>query len=1101
MSTENKTTLNSATTPTNETAQLDPYYDFEVDSIPSMTTGTTQTSISLVGFPGGAVEELVSLLVEDIQLRPLYQVAIDRAGPDRFERNFARLLRLYSLDLHAAADSALKKGAVQLVRARRGHIAGSIKRLFAPDSSDKNVAMARLKAQEACTSLQLEKYLQQFEAPDETPDHIKSRSEESDTEDTDIEDPDEQFALPNLRQVKVFLLSGKAFHNLRENFRRFVYLPTPPDQNNCSLDSEIQTSDSNTIGGTGFAKTAAAESFFSEPVMLPVTPNKRAEPEKFRTSSASPDHEIFSNASGSTYATSFSDLNASVENLGSGDEEVMDDDILPHDIDPDDRLVNPVYYFKKLRDIEAVVYKQSALRLYGVATLDQEKYRERLGTHDYQPLVSSPSGSVPQPSVKAWEEVKPNQVHQERRTLLLHLSKCRNIIFTTLSSLTRLRNEGFCEDCFSLLSIAKGRPGVARLNSLGFRLVERLAQAFENALCQAGDYSSYLNSEEWYKAESILELNQTCQSFMDSLGLLDDGSAHQNVSPELLWHRVVLTLDLAVLSYSGAHVSRLDERHLGLKKDCFQVPSSFLAPELPEQASAKRQETVVNMRRRSLRCMDGFLRSKQVWVFHLEPQEHPLNISGSDDDCLYLSTEVTTLASIWGPLWETSSKSKPEDILEYSLGNGSILPWPAGQNEEQYILPDETFCHWISSRERANVDAALEGVAKRHFNGAKELLIGIGTVNSFKEQYKNSNCLHQAGTTKPTKILDAQTVQVQVGAMGLAGSAGFLYKIDNGQTWKEALVDRWEKEPNRRNPRALEHWFGVEVSACTENARRRRLLRVLGNKTMLDYLDAIGFSWSDNECKSRYRQSLYSGKSSAFRELYIAHPEWRTDLAGAVVTSLKALYKTGVSDSGMLSAFWVTEPGDEWIVTLRKSEHTWISLLKDTTESGTMAVLVDKCLKFDQWLSRRCLSKIENGDVCRTPQGYSVFETAIAVNKLVKPIELTRLRDSNKRKKRSWDVSSLQKGCSFVIDNTEGKQGKLILMRDALPDKPLFMEWKPSFGSTREIHRRLNEDILGKEAGKYHEEYIRDGQWESDKIVVHVMSKTQGIALAGPFSI
>jgi ankyrin repeat protein len=761
----------------------------------------------------------------------------------------------------------------------------------------------------------------------------------------------------------------------------------------------------------------------------------------------------------STRVSSFSS-SISVEERSEG-KSIIDDDILPPGLDPDDRLVDPKHHFLKLRNLENAVYERSAAKAYGVTVARQEGPDVEEFSSDY---------------------------------IRFHLLDCQEVLSSVMANLSHLKSNGFSGDCFNLLAINNDRPEVAILALVENSSVEQLAQEFSST---ANDLVS-TEPNTWHTTKPVLRLNKACERFLGFLGLLgDDFKGYQGPMPEILWRRAVHTLDLAVLSYSGAHASRFDEDHLSMTKDCFDVTGPFIPPRdvplAPEQ-----QGSHITMRRRSLRCLDGFLRGKQVWVFQLEPKERLSDGSNGVGDRLYLSTRVAILADVWGPLWGTSSKSRPEGILEYSLGNGSILPWPAMLAEKRLLLPNETLCHWISSQDKWDVVSTHIGMVNRYFNGEETLLIGggtcthrlqsnphcVGTELLFKERYKNLSCLREPGTVRPSRDLHTQTTNFQIGAMGVSGMVGMGYKLNNGQTWKEALLEKWEKEPDRRNPQALEHWLGVEVSACTENARRRRLIEILSTKTMRDYLNAVGFLWSDRGCKENYYKSLSSEKPSAFRELYKSHPEWRMDLGRAVITCLNALRETGVGNDGKLSAFWVTESDDEKIVILRKSEHTWIDLLKDTTESGAMVIMVEMCLELTDPSTRGCLSWSENGIISHIVKGFSVLETAIAVNKLVTPQGLRERRGPDAAPKegerRSWDISGLKRGCRFEVGSEVGKQGELTLLRDPAPGGNLFMKWttslKPKWG-------------MGRRVGKYHGEYIWDGNWEFEEIVVHVASR------------
>ncbi|KAH9216583.1 hypothetical protein DL95DRAFT_424516 [Leptodontidium sp. 2 PMI_412] len=120
---------------------------------------------------------------------------------------------------------------------------------------------------------------------------------------------------------------------------------------------------------------------------------------------------------------------------------------------------------------------------------------------------------------------------------------------------------------------------------------------------------------------------------------------------------------------------------------------------------------------------------------------------------------------------------------------------------------------------------------------------------------------------------------------------------------KGALVERWKH--NLRNPMDLEAFSGVEVSLCTRNARRRRLLHLLGSPTMHNYLRGISFSWISESCEYAYLKALRSPKH--FRRFWKALTSEHLDNVGdAISKCLDALEETGMDDdSREIRGLWV----------------------------------------------------------------------------------------------------------------------------------------------------------------------------------------------------
>jgi hypothetical protein len=80
------------------------------------------------------------------------------------------------------------------------------------------------------------------------------------------------------------------------------------------------------------------------------------------------------------------------------------------------------------------------------------------------------------------------------------------------------------------------------------------------------------------------------------------------------------------------------------------------------------------------------------------------------------------------------------------------------------------------------------------------------------------------------------------------------YKRSDGFDIKDALIERWRN--GTRKVQELEVWGGIEVSLCTQNARRRTLRHLLGCSGMRNYLRGISFKWHDDDCERQYFESL-----------------------------------------------------------------------------------------------------------------------------------------------------------------------------------------------------------------------------------------------------
>ena len=544
------------------------------------------------------------------------------------------------------------------------------------------------------------------------------------------------------------------------------------------------------------------------------------------------------------------------------------------------------------------------------------------------------------------------------------------------------------------------------------------------------------------------------------------------------------------------------------------------------------------MRRRSLQCLDVFLGEKPVWVFQLSSNFHR-----NDDTRLFLATDIQSLADIWGPVWKSTRDSAPTEIHEYNVGNGVIVPWH--QTSTGYQLPAKTvtevFCHWIPSIDCNTkcIEDGQTGVLRKFFRDTDRLLIGADVGNGLrliddcqasmdlvKDGLRRKGALRVPRTSKSRRYQDAHAVQIQGSAMGFVSIADTVtYKRRKGHSMKDTLVERWRFGP--RNPVDLEAYSGVEVSLCTKNARRRRLLHLLDSQTMRNYLKDISFSFISDDCEESYFRALQSPKT--FRQLWKRRSDWRLSIGDAVSRCLDALQETGIDgEYHELTALWVDAlhegsiydsdgdklscledpapessessirpncdfiPTEEWIVTLFRSEHTWTGFLKDSPECLTMAVMSTACLDFDdvQGFGRRCLapSPQKDGSTLMWKPGYPVLQTAILLNEdTLKDEGLTCAKPRPGHKRLYWDTTKLKNGSRFML----GDQGRLTVISAPMCDCPLIAEWEPvksvKFQELKNV--TINEIALGKNEERHHQEYIR-GTWRTSPLDVLLLSKS-----------
>jgi hypothetical protein len=367
---------------------------------------------------------------------------------------------------------------------------------------------------------------------------------------------------------------------------------------------------------------------------------------------------------------------------------------------------------------------------------------------------------------------------------------------------------------------------------------------------------------------------------------------------------------------------------------------------------------------------------------------------------------------------------------------------------------------------------------------------GLSTDDVTKH-LRDSESFSEPGTMKNTRVADSEAVQIQLGPPYIKAGAQRTYKR-RGITWKSAFIESWKNNPEGRNVRMLEFRFGVEVSACTHNARRQRLITLLGSKTMVNYMRNASLRWDSTDCQERFYAALKSSDHKAFRNLYKSQRDWQPDLGKAITCCLDALSETGTNKKG-LDLLWVPDSKPGRRVNIRSHEHNWVGFLKDTEVCCTMAVLEDKCLELPK-LSRirKCREREYGSGSAVSPMSdqtrdLSVLETSFMLNENSIPKSISRepchgRNGSTPRHRHRWSTSLLKDGEKFSF----GGNGQLKAITP-LGNGQILANWKPYWDTLDEVRESLP-FVFSRGHKKRHWEYIRDENGEAGPIYVIIMS-------------
>lgn len=177
----------------------------------------------------GTIEESASQwttrwLLEDPELKGMYPEALERIGPERFCRNFARILKRLSEHLRSAASNEGQRQAALFVRRSRQRLAGAVQQRL--ESSDSSRMVPPPTELEDSRARQLNEWLKALaQEPQEqlTTPFVRGPEEQdaADSSDSESEAPRDDY-LRNLEEIKEFVSSPEAITFMRRIFRKWL---------------------------------------------------------------------------------------------------------------------------------------------------------------------------------------------------------------------------------------------------------------------------------------------------------------------------------------------------------------------------------------------------------------------------------------------------------------------------------------------------------------------------------------------------------------------------------------------------------------------------------------------------------------------------------------------------------------------------------------------------------------------------------------------------------------------------------------------------------------------------------------------------------------
>jgi hypothetical protein len=615
--------------------------------------------------------------------------------------------------------------------------------------------------------------------------------------------------------------------------------------------------------------------------------------------------------------------------------------------------------------------------------------------------------------------------HQQNR----EMTDSFNILSGAIRNYQRLVSNCYCADAVIAIVANQQRPNVACLVRISGEEIHDIQQLLTDR--QTTSCLDRLSGWGFHQSRANIER------------IRDDQGRLATVASTM-----AKFLDLAIICYSGAYIEPFDEKFLDKSDLTIRLHDTLM------------------LHKRSLSCLDEYLGRQPIWVFEDVDEIRP-----ASRNSMHVSTTINDFNDIWGPVWITVPKSEEKEmrksqppwagpIVSYNIGPGWIIP-SQGNLSDPTPANNEFLAHWTTDeRELDDLSPFPASVSEpRLLIGATKLLVNEKCelkVSKWTSDMKSLNRIKTPGTKVSKREQDSQTFTLAYNAAGVTAGYQEQWKRRAGCTLKDRTLASWVNEPDGRNPSIMADRLAVEISACSGNARRQRLIRILATETMRNYLRSIGFRWWRPEAEGLYFTALEDRDARAFERLYLDRQDLRRCLGRAVGQSLKVLLETGVDSNSCLRALWLptlpefTDAYDPLCPSTTTSlkllsavfpheSSRWSGLLLDTIDSCTVAVVSTQCLTLgSKQRSRRFGCKTATQTAARTNQKtHSILETVLCVNdKAQIPCPLPRTSSGR------WD---LPEGAEFDL----GASGRLKFLGHAHGARGLLMKWSaPSAASS-----------------------------------------------------
>ena len=564
------------------------------------------------------------------------------------------------------------------------------------------------------------------------------------------------------------------------------------------------------------------------------------------------------------------------------------------------------------------------------------------------------------------------------RDVTLNASIASQTLLTgVLRAFHRLQAFQFCGNSFNLIIASRTRSLVAKIIPISSSILENISRLVDEAIRD-------LREESNRAEESVRTVETASEWTLNYLGLSVSSVEKQRDLRNTT--RLIQLLCLSLTSYAGSHASDFDRSCLGQAQPIVFRIGAFgdLDP-------------VITLQRKKLSCLNAFV-GGSVWVFNSSCEGLQNGGQPRDEIALAISTSLEELADLWGPAW-TKESDDFQQINHINVERGFIYqPRFIPFMFREQLCEGEVACHWASWND-------IEGFDAVPFPKYARLLIGIDWDGEESQFQVNRTCSKTSaqlyinlksrneeiflGTDRTRFSLESHNLNLGVShPVSFGSQLGF--KRVPGRTVKAMLILDWSGETP--TPLGLDVIFGLEVSACTGNARRIKLWEIFKVKEIQDFVEVTMADQLPNSLLISGFWDAFGTDFDAFLRKWTTDSSFRDASRNVIRKVIQTLRDTGIDGDKQLRAWWPDAKGHR-AFKIKSDQNQWVRMLKDSDTTAVFAVISSNCFQFFDEKGITCSSAFQS-------KRRTVLRTAVNLHEGA--VKTRRVRALNDPRRQSF---------------------------------------------------------------------------------------------------